>query len=56
MTQPDELKKAQELGQHHEWTLAAQACEAIIRTQPSHIEAAYLLAVAYLNLGKLTPS
>lgn len=56
MSQSNELKKAQELIQLQQWSPAAQTCESIIRAQPGNVEAAYLLAVAYLNLGKIAPA
>lgn len=56
MTQHIPLKKAQELIQKKQWQPAAEHCEAIIRAQPANIEAAYLLAIAYLNLGKTSPA
>jgi len=56
MTLSNEFKKAQRLIQKQQWSLAAQTCEGIIRSQPGNIEAAYLLAVAYLNLGKIVPA
>lgn len=51
-----ELINAQNLIQQQQWGQAAQVCEAIIREHPDHIDAAYLLSITYLNLGKNAPA
>lgn len=51
-----DMQHARNLIQHQQWERGAQACEAIIRDQPANIDAAYLLSIAYLNLGKVQPA